>query len=447
MKDHQIKAHDDAASVQDVPESMSRRHVLIGGAVAGAAMMLGSPGVLAAGPDEEIRVGWISPRSGDLGLFGQADPYLLQLTRKAVAGGITIHGKRYRITILERDSQSSPSRASQLANELISEHHVHLMLSQPTPEVVNPVSDACEAAGVPSVGTGCPLESFFFGRGGKLGAPSPFKWSFDFFPDAQLWVNSYLSTWRELKTNKKVAVLYPNDADGSAFRQTFPPILEKHGYRVVDPGPYQDGTTDYSSQIALFNREDCQIFNTVGLPDDVNTFWRQAAQQHYAQKVIIAQFAKAGQLPAQVIPLGPLGYNLTTATFWTPVFPYRSPLTGMTSQQLANGYEKFTHRLWNGEVGPSMALAEAGVAILKRASDPTDRNAIREAIASLDVVTTVGRVNFKAGPYPNTATSPIIGVQWVKSKPGSKFPLDLVTVEHVNDTDVPIQRKLVPYSV
>lgn len=446
MQTDRTNGSGNAGNVKDAPESMSRRQVLIGGAVAGAALMLGSPSILAAGASEEIRVGWISPQSGGLALLANQDPYILQLARDALAKGITVHGKRYRVTILERDSQSSPARASQLAQELISQQHVQLILAQPTPETVNPVSDACEAAGVPSIATACPLESFFFGRGGKIGAPPPFKWGFDFFPDAQLWVRSYLSTWDKLKTNRKVGVLYPNDADGSAFRHTFPPIFKKHGYTVVDPGPYQDGTTDYSTQIALFNREDCQIFNTVGLPNDVNTFWRQAAQQHYTKKVVVAQFAKAGQAPAQVTPLGPLGFNLVSAIFWTPVFPYRSPLTGMTSQQLAVGYEKAANELWGGQVGPSMALAEVGVAALKNAADPTDRSAIRDAISKLDMVTTMGRVNFKTGPYPNTATSPIIGVQYVKPAPGSKFPLDCVTVEHVNDTAVPIQRKLVAYN-
>ncbi|HEX7382092.1 MAG TPA: ABC transporter substrate-binding protein [Nevskiaceae bacterium] len=435
-------------SLKGVPASMSRRRVLVGGAsmIAGTALGLRSPRIFAAAEDEEIRVGWITALSGKLAGLTKQDPYIMQLAEKAVASGISVGGKKYRIRFLQEDSQSSPSRASQLASDLITKEHVHLILVQPTPDVVNPVSDACEAASVPSLGTSDPLESFFFGRGGKIGQPGPFKWTFDFFPDAKLWVNSYLSTWSKLQTNKKVGVLYPNDADGMAFRHAFPPIMEKHGYKVIDPGPYQDGTTDYTTQIALFNKENCQIFNTVGIPDDVNTFWRQAAQLHYAQKVLIAQFAKAGQVPSQVTVLGPLGFGLTTAIFWTPVFPYKSPLTGMTSRQLADDYENRFHELWNGQVGPSMALAELGVAALKAAKDPTSHGAIRDAIANLDLVTTVGRVDFRNGPYPGTATSPIIGVQWVKPKAGSKFPLDCVTIEHANDTAVPIQRKLVAYN-
>ena len=58
-------------------------------------------------------------------------------------------GKKYKVEIIDRDSQSDPSRASQLAKALINSDKVDLMLTTSTPEVVNPVSDACEAAGVP----------------------------------------------------------------------------------------------------------------------------------------------------------------------------------------------------------------------------------------------------------------------------------------------------------
>lgn len=437
----------DSANVPDAPASMSRRKVLIGTtAVGGAALMLGSPRIFAAGAEKEIRLGYISPRSGPLGAFNESDPYMLEVIRKAFAKGLNINGQNYRVTILDRDSQSSPPRASQLARELISNDNIHLMLTTSTPETVNPVSDACEAAGVPSIGTDCPLESFFFGRGGKVGQPSPFKWSFDFSFGVTQFVDGYLAQWRLLETNKKVAVMYPNDADGEGFRTHLAPVLEKNGYKVIDPGAYADGTTDYSSQIALFNRENCQIYNGVGIPTDIQAFWRQAAQLHFLEKLRIAQMSKAGSFFAQINALGALGYNISALTFWSPGFPYRSPLTGGTSKELGDGYEKATNRIWAEQQGATLALFEVAAQVLKTAKDPLSRSAIRDAIPALDMITTLGRVNFKAGPYPNTATTPMIGAQWVKTPPGSKFPLDWVIVDNSEDPNVPVQRKPVPYN-
>ncbi|HEX7381462.1 MAG TPA: ABC transporter substrate-binding protein, partial [Nevskiaceae bacterium] len=391
-------------------------------------------------------IGYISPRSGDLGIFDASDPYMLGVVRKALEPGLTINGEHYRVTILDRDGQSSPSRGSQLANDLINQHHIHLMLTTSTPETVNPVSDACEAAGVPSIATDCPLESFFFGRGGKLGEPSPFKWTYDFSFGIAQFGDTYLAQWPMLKTNKKVAVMYPNDADGNAFRSHMEPVLTKNGYTVVDPGAYQDGTTDFSSQIALFNKEHCEIFSSVGIPKDIQTFWRQSAQLHFLDKLIIAEMSKSGSFFAQIQALGPLGPGISASTFWAPVFPYKSPLTGGTSQELADGYQKATNQIWAEQQGATLALFEVGVAALKGAKDPTNHAAIRDVIPTIDMITTLGRVNFKKGPYPNTTTTPMIGAQWVKTKPGSQFPLDWVTVSNTEDPQVPVQQKPIPYN-
>ena len=80
-------------------------------------------------------------------------------------------------------------------------------------------------------------------------------------------------------TNKKIGVMFPNDADGNALREHMIPIFEKAGFTVFDPGGYEDGTTDYSAQIAKYKAAGVQIFTGVPIPPDFATFWRQAAQQ------------------------------------------------------------------------------------------------------------------------------------------------------------------------
>src|SRR5204863_3158207 len=85
--------------------------------------------------------------SGPLGSFGEADPWVVSEFRKALKKGIKIGGKTYSVTIISKDTQSDPARAGQLAKSLINGSKVDLMLSTSTPEVNNPIADACEAAG------------------------------------------------------------------------------------------------------------------------------------------------------------------------------------------------------------------------------------------------------------------------------------------------------------
>lgn len=125
-----------------------------------------------------LMIGFISPVSGPLAGFGQTDEYVLDQARSALAGGVTINGTGYAVELLDRDTQSDPARAGQLARDLINNEGVDLMVAVSTPETINPVSDACEAAGVPCISTVMPWEAWYFGRGAVPNEDSSFKYTY-----------------------------------------------------------------------------------------------------------------------------------------------------------------------------------------------------------------------------------------------------------------------------
>ena len=434
--------------VNSAAESLpSRRTILGAGGAVGLALM--NPGsIFAQGADgaNTISVGFISPRTGALAGFGEADGYVLELARKSLKGGLTVGGKKYAVEILDRDTQSDPARASQLAKALINSDKVDLILVTSAPETVNPVADACEGAGVPCLSTVTPWEAWYFGRGAKPGEPSPFKWTFHFSFGVGEFVKSYVSQWGQLSTNKKVAALYPNDADGNAIRANLAPALQKAGFTIIDAGPYEDGTTDYSAQIAKFKAEKCEIFNTFPIPPDFAAFWRQAAQQGYTKMVKISQVAKTGLFPSNVEALGSLGFNLSSACYWHKTFPYKSPLTGVTGAQLADGYEKASNKQWNQQLGASLSLLDAGFEALKASTDPKNKASLAKALGSLQTTTMVGKVDFAKGPVPGVSATPLIGTQWIKAAAGSKFKYDYVITENAGDPNVPVAAKLLPFA-
>jgi branched-chain amino acid transport system substrate-binding protein len=422
---------------------LTRRHFLAAGAATGLALSLGTRGAFAQ--DATLKVGFISPRTGPLGGFGQTDGYVLDLARKALEGGIELGGKKYAVEILDRDTQSDPSRAGQLAKDLINNDGVDLMLAVSTPETINPVSDACEAAGVPCLSTVMPWQAWYFGRGAKPGEPSPFKWTYHFGFGVETFHQTYLSQWSKIETNKKVAVMYPNDADGNAIRANLAPLLAADGYTIVDPGAYETGTTDFSSQIAMFKAEGCEIFNSFPIPPDFAAFWRQAAQQGLHRQFKIVQVAKTGLFPSDIEALGDLGKNIASAAYWHKAFPYKSSLTGVGGQELADGYEAAAGKQWTQQLGASLSLLDAGFEALKAAADAKDKAAVAKAISTLNVTTIAGKVDFTAGPVPNVASGPIIGTQWVPSA-GGKYKFDYVVTENATDPNVPVEATLVPYN-
>jgi branched-chain amino acid transport system substrate-binding protein len=431
---------------------MSRRSVLraaaLGGTGLAAAPLLAACNKLSGdssttGSTSTLKIGFVSPRTGPAAGFGEPDGYVLSLARKAFQGGLTIGSTKYEVQILDRDGQSNPQRSAQVANDLINGSSVDLMLTTSTPETVNPVSDACEAAGVPCISTVVPWEAWYFGRGGKPTDQQAFKYTFHFCFGVEQFHLAYAHLWPQIPTNKKVGVMWPNDSDGNAIRAALGPLMQKEGYTIVDPGAYPDGTNDYSAQIAKFKAENCEIFNTFPIPPDFATFWRQAAQQGYKPK--IAQIAKTGLFPSQVEALGDIGLNLASAAYWTPTYPYTSSLTNVSSKQLAEGYQNESGKQWNQQLGPSLALFDVAASVLKAVSNPKDKAAVAAAIGKADVQTPIGRLQWGKGPNANVVATPIIGGQWVAAPAGSKYKLDFVLCENSSDTNVPIAAKLKAY--
>lgn len=423
--------------------NISRRGFVSASIAGTAALALGGRGLAADAP--KLKVGFISPRTGALAGFGQTDGYVLEKVRETLAKGVTLGGKVYAVEILDRDTQSDPSRAGQLAKDLINNDGIDMMLVISTPEVINPVSDACEAAGVPCLSTVMPWEAWYFGRGAKPGEPSPFKWTYHFGFGVDEFYKTYVSQWSLIETNKKVGVMYPNDADGNAIRASLAPKLAAAGFTIIDPGPYEDGTTDYSSQIALFKKEKIEIFNTFPIPPDFAAFWRQAAQQGLHKQCKIVQVAKTGLFPSDVEALGSLGNKLSGACYWHKAFPYKSSLTGLTGPELADGYEAKSGKEWTQQLGATMSLFDAGFAALDKASDAKDKASVAKALSTLNTETMIGKVDFTSGPFPNVSPGPIIGGQWVKSQ-NPKYKYDFVITEHATDKNVPIAAKLQPYN-
>jgi branched-chain amino acid transport system substrate-binding protein len=390
---------------------------------------------------KSLKIGFVSPRTGATAGFGEPDAYVLDLARKAFAAGLTIGGTAYEVQVLDRDSQSNPQRSAQVANDLINSDQVDLMLTTSTPETVNPVSDACEAAGVPCVSTVVPWEAWYFGRGAKETDKQAYKFTYHFCFGVEQFHNMYTHEWPQVPTNKKVGVMWPNDSDGNAIRAALGPLLKQSGYTIVDPGAYTDGTNDFSAQIAKFKAEGCEIFNTFPIPPDFATFWRQAAQQGYRPK--ICQVAKTGLFPSQVEALGDIGVNIAGGAYWAPTYPYKSSLTGIASKELGDGYQA-AGKQWNQQLGPSLALFDVAAAALKAAKDPKDKTGLAQAIGALDVETPIGRLQWGKGPNANVVATPILGGQWIKST-DSRYKVEFVLVENSSDPNVPVAAKLLEY--
>ena len=202
-----------------------------------------------------IKIGHVSPKTGPLAGFGEADGFILDQVKGLLAKGLPSGGKTYPVEIITKDSQSSGTRASEVASELILHDKVDLLLAASTPDTTNPVADQAEVNEVPCITTNCPWQPYFFGRNGD--PKKGFTWTYHFFWGLEDVIAAYLPMWDSAPTNKVVGGLFPNDADGNAWgdpQRGLPPALTKAGYKLHDPGRYQLMNNDFTSQISQFKR-------------------------------------------------------------------------------------------------------------------------------------------------------------------------------------------------
>jgi len=390
-----------------------------------------------------IKIGYVSPKTGPLAGFGEADDFIFAGIEAAAADGVDIDGTLHPIQIVKKDTQSDPNRAASVAGELISDDAVDLILVASTPETTNPVADQCEQSGVPCLSSVAPWQPWFFARQKDPANPVPFEWTYHFFWGLEDIIAVFLDMWSQVETNKKVGAIWPNDGDGNAWSDPalgFPPAFTAAAYALTDPGRYENLSGDFSAQIGQFKTAGIEIVTGVPIPPDFTTFWTQAAQQGFKPK--IASIGKALLFPASVEALGAdLGDGLSTEVWWSPSHPFTSSLTGETAKELADAYTKTTTKQWTQPIGFGHALFEVALDALKRTTDVDDKAAIRDAIAATSLDTIVGKIAWTGEPFKNVAKTPLVGGQWGK---GTDFPYELTIISNKDHPDIPAAGKLRP---
>ena len=131
-------------------EFLKRGGVVVGGALVGSSLGAVPSWARANTPLAEahdaavgtINIGYVSPITGADAGFGEPDPYVIGLARKAFANGLKIHGKTWKVNIIQKDAQSTPAVSAKVTQGLINTSKVDLLLATSTPEVVVPAVTA-----------------------------------------------------------------------------------------------------------------------------------------------------------------------------------------------------------------------------------------------------------------------------------------------------------------
>ncbi|MGW3351963.1 ABC transporter substrate-binding protein [Nonomuraea rubra] len=426
---------------ESVTGGMNRRSFLRTAAAVGGASLAGACGGIRGAGDsasDVLKIGYVSPQTGALAGFATADNFVVKQVQEALRNGFTAGGRKRRVEIVVKDTQSNPNRATEVTRQLINSDKVDLIVGSSTPDTTNPVADQCEANGIPNVTTIAPWEAWWNGRGGKEG--QGFTYTTLFFFGMREFADCFVPMWQRMDVaNKNVAALWPNDTDANAFRKGLGPMMKTAGYTPVDGGAYQNGVTDFTAQIATFKESEAELFTCTPIPPDFQTFWKQAQQQGFKPK--LATVAKVMLFPSEAEALGRLTENIATDIWWSPAHPYKSTLDGKSAKQLADDFAASSGKQWTQALGSVYSLFEIAVQAFKEAGDPKDRDEVASKLRAMKIGCMSGDLDFTTGPKPGIALMHPVGGQWRK---GEKFPWDVVIVDNSANQAVPVGGDLLP---
>ena len=199
------------------------RQVLRSGAALAAGALASTLPMPAIAAERPFRLGYVSPRTGPLAPFGEADSFVLSTAGQLLAKGVAVGGKTIPVEIVVKDSQSNPNRAAEVAADLILKSKIDLMLVASTPETTNPVSDQCELNETPCLSTVAPWQPWFFARGGK--PETGFEYTYHYFWGLEDVIAVFTSGRRSRRTRSSAAsspmtaMAMPGVTRASAFRR------------------------------------------------------------------------------------------------------------------------------------------------------------------------------------------------------------------------------------
>jgi branched-chain amino acid transport system substrate-binding protein len=222
------------------PAGATRRSVLAG--MGAGAATLAMPSIVRASGGT-IKVGYVTPGTGPMALFGETDGFAVETVRKALANGLEVNGERYNVEILVRDSQSDSNRAAEVAGDLILNEEVHFIIPASTTPTITAVADQAELFETPCVSTAAPWQAIIFPRGG---GDTPFNWTYHFFWGLDEALRTFVGLWNTLETNRKVGMLFPQNIDGDTFGNEeygLPAPTRAAGFEVTKPGFFQPAPT------------------------------------------------------------------------------------------------------------------------------------------------------------------------------------------------------------
>jgi branched-chain amino acid transport system substrate-binding protein len=363
----------------------------------------GTAGMAAQAAD--VVVGTSVALSGKYARTGQEQLQGFQMWVEEVNARGGLLGRK--VALKHYDDESKPETGAKLYEKLITDDKVDLLIGPYSSDVTMAASTVAEKHKMPMVSSGASA-SEIWERG--------YKNTFGLYTLAELYMDQILEFGKS-KGLKKIALVYENTSFPRGVASGVRSKAKALGMQIVYDEEYGKASSDFTSTIVK-SRPEAGHDHRQFVPPDSTGFMRQAKENRLYAKIFA--FAVGPGLPDFGKNLGLDAEGVMGNTQWEPTLKLPGVKEFAEKYKTKYGHEPGYHA--GGGYGAGQVIEAA----VKKAGS-TDRDKMREALATLDTVTAFGR--YKVDATGKQIGKPGYWVQWLSGERHVVLPAEVATAK------------------
>jgi branched-chain amino acid transport system substrate-binding protein len=333
-----------------------------------------------------IKLGSAIAFTGDLAREGKLyiDAYNQAVDYINAHEGVQLGDTTCTFELVLEDDESDATKSARLVEKLITEDEVNFLLGPYSSGITIPDSAVAEKYGVPMIEGG--------GASGTIFSRD-FNHIFGTLPSAANYFQAILEMGQTLDPQPAtIALLYADDEFDIAVADGTHELANEMGYDLVIDEEYPSGTQEFSTLLSRVKSENPDMMLVAGHAEESLGFVQQAKELKVNASIMA--FTVGPPTPDFRDALGADAEYIYGVPSWTPSLNFTdTEVFGSTAEWIKLFEDEFDY-----EPDYHVASGTADVVVYKAAIENAgslDPDAVRDAIANIDVLTVYGPVSFQ----------------------------------------------------
>ena len=318
-------------------------------------------------------------------------------------GGVQVGDKTCTFRIIYYDDESTPARAAQLAERLISQDNVQYMLGPYSSGLTAAIAPVTEQYQIPMVEAEGASRSLF-NKG--------YRYMFAPLSTSEQYLASAIDLAAEMAKENgkdpsevKVAMAYESDPFSLDVRAGVIEDMKKYGMEAVIDDKLPRDLSDMSATLTKVKALRPDLLLVSGHEKGAATAVRQIGEMGIDVPMIGITHCESANV---VEDFGETANGILCPTQWAPTMKYEGPVFGTAAEYEAAMQEAFPEYA-GGEVPYQTAQGSVALVVFKDAFERAgslDKEAVRDALAATDMMTFYGPIKF--APEGNNIAKPMV---------------------------------------